>query len=226
MATTADIKALGKDAIEGAARSAKAKGDFLKCLVATTQNKLGFPIPSRSVHRPKLTETERQEQLMALREVYAEFYAVLVETASSPGKKKEDVLSEVNFAATSKSELTTWLKAGHDLRTLVPAKVSKGSLRKEKKARRVSVADRVVSLAASLAEEAVKLSNSDKDKARDAVQRAMAQLAAIMDDIGIRTTKDVETAVREGRPVNIEGNKMFPLAALVPATATANRVAA
>lgn len=221
LATPADMRDLGAKSAQGLKLVTHVGSTFLKCLVANTQAALDITPRLRTVSRDAISDEERSEQNKAIKGVFQSFYENFVE--GLPADVKRDKLrlkSAVAFAHSARSELKTWLQAGHDVTTLAPAKVTKSLLRTEKKAvleklngraRRVKPEARLQQLAANLAEEAVRLSNSDKATARRIVQGAMEQLGTILTDVGIRAVSDIRVATRERKPYENRGTTYFPL---------------
>lgn len=221
VATPADMRELGAKSAQGLKLVTHVGSTFLKCLAAVTQVECGIEPRQRAVPRDPISDEERGLQLKAMKGVFQSFYESLLEGLPADVKRdKVKLKSAVSFAHSSRSELKTWLQAGHDITTIAPAKVTKSLLRKEKtaalekengRAKRVKPEARLQQLAANLAAEAVRLSNSDKATARRVVQTAMEQLGAILTDVGIRTVSDIRVATRDRKPYENRGSIYFPL---------------
>lgn len=238
LAVPADIHELAQKSAQGQKLVTHVGSTFLKCLTANTQAALGIEPRQRSVPRPPISDEERAEQNKAMKGVFQSFYESLLEGLPVDVKRdKKQLKSRVAFAHSARSELKTWLQAGHDVTTLAPAKVTKNFLREEKKAvlekangraKRVKPEARLQQLAANLAAEAVRLSNSDKTAARRIVRTAMEQLGAILTDVGVRTVSDIRVATRERKLYENRGSMYFPLpqSPLTADSASANAKAA
>lgn len=238
VAKPADIKQLARDATNGDNLVKRAKGYFFKCLVANSQVECGGKPRLRAAPDKRLSKKERRVQLRAVRKVYKGFLAELLEAIGPveldperPELSKAEVLrSKTNFARSAKSTIVRYIDEGHDLLALCAAKVTKNALVIErKKVKRGPPEARAITLAASLAQEATRLAESDKAAARRILEGAMSQLATALADSGIRiTAKPADLTKDNPRPVDIEGTKYFPAVPprMQPDTAVANQRAA
>ena len=131
VATTADIEALARQNLEAREAHVAVRSTYLRALVSTAQHELAKHGHTRALH---VVET-----------VHAGFYAIILRVAITPEIRDSERLAQAErtkrslernrrtgFARSAKSTLMHWLKVpGHDLRSLVAAKVTKRGLAME-----------------------------------------------------------------------------------------------
>lgn len=214
--TDADIATLTKEVLTAADEIETGRSTYLRWLVADTQTELGAE-PPKIRRKPKVLEANEIEgQLAALNKVHERFYAVVTKTASealAPAMKDraQELNRRTNFARSSVSTVRTWIKAGNDVTTLAPARVTKSQLAAPAKTPKPPSTKRLKSRAATQSKELVKtlllLSESDKDAAASELQLVIGQLVDEMVRLGVAATKDAAKAITEHRPLSIKGSE-------------------
>lgn len=219
IATESDIQDLTKRRISASKQLDNSSETYLKVLVATTQAELGSSPRQRQV-RGEVAADDIPIQLAALEAVHTRFYAVVIATlqASLTGRNvKTQAQRKATKERTYKHLVRSWIKAGHDVRTLAAAKVTKPMLERELpdrpaaaqaktlKRRALGVADRLVALAG----EAAKTDRPSAVEALDAVMSLLGQQMASL--AGPATTKP-DIAIRDGRPFRRGGSVFWPVA--------------
>lgn len=178
---------------------------YLRTLLTATQGELGKK------------GQEAPVQLAALKTVHERFYALVLDAAEPfvpKGTKDRPVAlhNRANFARTSLSALRGHVRAGGDLATLSPAKVTKASLRvragpvRPLTARRWRI--RAESQSKALVATIIGLADTDKAAAVEEIQLVLGQLTSQLMAMGVVATKDAMQSVGEHRPLRI-GKTLF-----------------
>lgn len=178
---------------------------YLRTLLAATQAELG-----KKGQEPPV-------QLAALKTVHERFYALVLDAAEPfvpKGTKDRAVAlhARANFARTSLSALRGHVRAGGDLATLTPAKVTKASLKvRAGPARPLTVRRwkiRAEAQSKALVATILGLADADKGAAVEEIQLVLGQLTSQLMAMGLVATKDALQSVGEHRPLRI-GKTLF-----------------
>lgn len=133
VATPEDVAVITRDVLAAQKQGSQGRRTYLCALVGTTIAEITGDKPRvRSGEIAKLSEAERLEQLAALEAVNERFYAVVVKVArdkiEGPDRGGRELNRRTTFARTSLSAVRRWIKAGHDITSLVPGRVTKRML--------------------------------------------------------------------------------------------------
>lgn len=134
IATDADIAKIARAIASADTEADSGRASYLKVLIATTQHELdpAAPVRVRTTKSAKLNEAETEKQLAALAAVHERFYSIILkETSALIGEGKGravEVNRLTNFARTALYSVRTWVRAGKDITSLAPARVTKSSL--------------------------------------------------------------------------------------------------
>lgn len=228
IATPDDIEHLARRHMEALAGGATLRLTYLRALVATAQADLGLKPGKTS---KKTTPETLKTQLAAVDKTHDRFYTSVLQgveaglpavdpEAGRVRDRKQLMHRRANFARSAKSTLRAWLKAGHDLATLIPQKVTKYALavavtRKAKVSSAVGpTVERWVGRLRRLLRAAVK---TDKEGTVTALENAMTGLAQELLSFGVTPTRSAAAAARERRPFRTAKGVFWPTAA-EPAT--------
>jgi hypothetical protein len=228
VATPADIKALTAEQMNAIGTSNRGRTTYLRAVIATTQDTLGITPKARSQGQPvKLTKEVKSAQLEALEATHDKFYkAVIAAIEENPveeenGKattSKAAVTRRATFARTAMSTIRSWVKHGHDLSTLFPAKVTKHAItlptgqRRQRKPSAKRLVTAVQSQVKELIVTLLALSEVDKAKAISEEQTVIGQLSEQLIELGVVATRDAGVALAEGRPLKLgsgRGTQIF-----------------
>lgn len=228
IATNADIEDITRRRLSAFIQASQSQDTYLKALTATTIVELGEKPRARIAGKPdELTPDEIKAHLVALENVHQRFYAIVLKAIlESPvvvlgPNRKSAAQRKATFARTSKSMLRSWIRAGHDVRGLVAARVTKPMLMREipdapkpraatLRRRAMGLGDRLVSLVGSAPK-------ADRPVALTALESVMQLLAHQMTEMGATISSRPETAVREGRPFKRGSTVYWPIAPGQPA---------
>lgn len=217
IASDADIASLAKSIVSGQLMSEGGRRDYLKILLASTIDALGAKPKVRQGRPAKLDEPAMLKQTETLEATHTRFYAIIVrETASliPAGKERATELNaRTAYARVAVSRLRAYAKSGADLTALVPAKVTRDTIRvKQRTPRAVSsgrLKQRAERESKALMATFIGLADSDKPSAVAEIQLLMGQLAHQLVHLGVAaSTKDAEQAAREHIPLKV-GKTLF-----------------
>ena len=189
-----------------------ARATYLKALTATTIAELGAPVRLRAGKGATLSADDISNHVAAFEKVHQRFYAVVLKTIGEGPPKERN--ARANFARSAASTLRRWIKAGNDVRSLAPARVTKASLRVGGGAGRGGrpPARRVEAMAGRLTAGAEELAKTDKAAAIAAVEGAMTKLAALLVALGGQPTRNPQKAIDEHIPFKTGRNVFWPAA--------------
>lgn len=227
VATPADIEELTRRRLSASIQAAQSQDTYLKALTATTIVELGEKPRARAAGKPdELTPDEIKAHLVALENVHQRFYAIvlkaILEGPAELGRNRKTMAQrKATFARTSKTTLRSWIKAGHDVRGLVAARVSKTMLVRETpdapkpkaatlRRRAMGLGDRLVLLVGSAPK-------ADRPAALTALESVMQMLAYQMTEMGATISSKPEAALRDGRPFKRGSTVYWPIAPGQPA---------
>lgn len=133
VATLEDVAEITRTVFAAQSQNSEGRATFLRSIVATTQAELNATPRKRAPASPvKLSAEETAEQLAALESVGARFLKIVTKTArelitgADPGGL---ILNKrTNFARSSLSVIRKWVRAGHDITSLVASRVTKAAL--------------------------------------------------------------------------------------------------
>lgn len=200
-----DVTAIAQTIFRATDDATTGRTTYLRTLLAATQGELGKK------------GQEAPVQLAALKTVHERFYALVLNAAEPfvpKGTKDRAVAlhARANFARTSLSALRGHVRAGGDLATLSPAKVTKASLRvragpaRPLTARRWRI--RAEAQSKALVATIIGLADTDKAAAVEEIQLVLGQLTTQLVSLGVVSTKDAIQSVGEHRPLRI-GKTLF-----------------
>lgn len=212
-----DIRALAKAHRSASATIADVPRTFLRALVATTIHTLDVPVRVRFGKVAKLDADGQAAQLAALQKVYDPWYAVVVEEESEglpAGKgRAEELNRRTNRYRTQLRAARNWIKAGNDLTSVAPGRITKRSL---DVAPRVRPPDpgRVKKRTEKRSKDAVaalmELATVDKVAAVHEIELLMGQLQSQLLELGTSApTRDPKLAMAEHRPLKLKGGALF-----------------
>jgi hypothetical protein len=215
IATASQIEALVRQRIEGGNFIAESRTTYLRCLLATAQDRLGIS-PKAVRTGSKVDEATLKQHALALEEVHEVFYAAVQKaaketaiTSEEPRPKADVIASRIVFARSAYSTARNWLMRGkHPLNSIVAAKATKASLVAATPKRegtssmaRVKVLKLAPIMASgkALLERIVEAAKADKDAAIAALHDLLNLLSRGFDDLGqnavsIRKAVDSTTA--------------------------------
>lgn len=181
------------------------RNTYLRTLLTATQAELGKK------------GQEAPVQLAALKTVHERFYALVMDAAEPfvpKGTKDRPVAlhNRANFARTSLSALRGHVRAGGDLATLSPAKVTKAALKvragpvRPLTVRRWKI--RAEAQSKALVATVMGLADTDKAAAVEEIQLILGQLTNQLMTMGVVSTRDALQSVGEHRPLKI-GKTLF-----------------
>lgn len=189
------------------------RGIYLKMTIATVQSDLGVAVRERAAPkgRFKISDELREEHLKAVDKVTGMFYApILKKLADLPANERN---ARSVYARIAKTRLRAWIKAGGDIRTLAAARTTYPTLKVETEAGSRTpeqITTAMVRSADSLATSATALAETDKQAAVEAIETVMAQLAASLTDLGVKSTQDPKVAINERRPFRLKEGMFWP----------------
>jgi hypothetical protein len=159
-------------------------------MVGTTIHELGVPVRQRMAKQSgPLKPEDIETQLAAFEVVNGRFYAIVLKTLGESEGTARQRNARTNFARSSASTVRKYIRTGHDLTCLVPAKVTKELLRVDVETRQPTL-KRAEAMTNRLVEYAKTL---DKEAAIDAIRHAMNQLSNLLLQYGTEfTTKPDE----------------------------------
>jgi len=187
LATDAQVATLAKEYVTNADGADKARGTYLRILVAHSLREL-----QKGSHK----RHTQAESLGAVEAAHAHLYAVIVEAVLTPDVKPDpDASTEerarrtqernrrTTFARTSKSALVAFIKAGGRLVTLTPEDVTRDALTRFARAARegpAALPDRVNATVERLEALVKKLMEEDPAAAKEIVDGLSVELHAIV----------------------------------------------
>lgn len=203
--TPADMEALTQDSIQAARTGRTVRGTYLKVVVATTQAELDINVRRRAVKMPQPDEEEMKGQMRVMVAVHKRFYASVLKVAreNKPRNAKE-MNKWTNFARSAKTKLKKWMLAGNDLRSLVPAKLTHAELEVSRPNRgwtRDRFQKRTDAWAGHLVAAATAYAKEDRETVVATLESTVAQLTALLADLGTAVTAGGAAAIRAHRPV-------------------------
>jgi len=216
VAADSDVEHVAQTIIQAAQAHEAGRGNYLRMLIATTQQALGVePRKRQSGKQPKLDEDGIAKQLNALSDVHERFYAVVTKVVSAAVPTGKDRALEINrktnFARTAMSVVRRWIKAGNDLTALVPKAVTKAQLAVAATPRAISaqaLATKAERESKSLMATILGLVDADKGKAVEELQLLLGQITTQLVTLGVAATKDAAASYAEQRPLRI-GKMLF-----------------
>jgi hypothetical protein len=217
IASDADIASLAKAIISGSMQSEGGRRDYLKVLLASTIDALGAKPRARQGRPAKLDEPAVLKQSETLEATHTRFYAIILRetTALIPhGKERAtDLNKRTAYARVAVSRLRAYAKSGADLTALVPARVTRETLRVSQATPRAVSGGRLKARAEreskALMATFIGLADTDKPSAVSEIQLLMGQLAQQLVQLGVVTsTKDATQAAREHIPLKV-GRTLF-----------------
>ena len=137
---------------------------------------------------------------------------------AQPAGRKVPIARRATFARTAMSTIRSWVKHGHDLSTLFPAKVTKHAItlptgqRRQRKPSAKRLVTAVQSQVKELIVTLLALSEVDKAKAISEEQTVIGQLSEQLIELGVVATRDAGVALAEGRPLKLgsgRGTQIF-----------------
>lgn len=225
MMTEAQIETLAAERTQSLVAVDTSDGTYLRAIVTGAQSKLG---PKRG-KRPN-----DNTQLDAIEAIAVPFYAAVLRgvvtteialdanmEAGEVSRRTRERNRRATFARTAKSTLATWVKSGGDIRGLDVAKLTKTELRTAITAARgergLTVASRVEKAQGAIL---AAVAREGPDAQREHLERVIAALQAVLDEVPETGTDHGTTAIIRGRspetPATFRGHVRR-----VPATARA-----
>jgi hypothetical protein len=187
LATDEQVAALAKEYVASATSAENARGTYLRILLAHAL---------RELHKGSHKRHTAAEALGAIETAHSHLYTVVTEATLTPDVTPDPDASDVerrrrtqernrrtNFARSSKSDLTNFVKAGGRLVTLTPETVSRDELRRFARAAREgpkALPDRVASAVERLETLVRQLMEQDPDGAREVVEGLQLELQTIV----------------------------------------------
>lgn len=221
VATDEDIRDIASGFLDALSNADGSRRSYLRALIGTTQHELGITPRTRPGKPQKLDDETLAKHLAVLEAVHERFYKIVFQTTAEkipPGPNKpKEVNRRTNYARTSMFAIRTWIRAGNDISTLVPAKVTKGMLAVQKKRRRPStsrLATRAERQTAQLLRTVKILASTDREAAVSELEALMRKLAAQITELGARPTRDPREAAAEGRPLRVGSTVFLPARAV------------
>lgn len=218
VASESAIEALTTSLLTAVAAAEGERRTYLRCLVGTTIDELGASQRVRMAAPGRLSEEEIAGQLAAFEKVNTRFYTAVIKAASAAlpagTEKPRELNRRTNFARTSASALRGWIRAGKDVTTLAAARVTKSALVVERpKAKRARVTPaqlraQIGHRAKALLADVRTLMRADRELAIGQLQSLIGQFARLT---GATPTRDVDTAIAEGRPLQTKGAVFVPM---------------
>lgn len=212
VATPAQIGELTTNILNATATADSGFSTYLRALVATTQKELGAP---QRLHRTKeqaMTEESTDAQLAALEAVHTRFYEAVVAAASATVPRGVELNGRTNFARSSVSTVRTWLKAGHDITSIVPGKLTKSMLYVEAQPRALSarrLVTRVERTSKALVTAVLALAETDPETAAQELELVLAQLQAQLTEIAVAPTQPPERPPKEPTQTQVLRSRGF-----------------
>lgn len=203
VATPADVETLARQQIAGATVPAT----YLRVLIATTQSELGTEPRQRTTKVGKIDADTIQLHLTTLEAVHERFYAIVLRVAQETYRGARERNVATNFARTALSTLRSWMRAGHDIRDLAAARVSKESLRRATPRRsRAGPAPRtlirrVETMTQRLDAVVSAVPEAGRAEMRPAIEAAIQKLASYLMAWGGPAVREPVVAAREHRPL-------------------------
>lgn len=223
VATEDDIRTLASDFVAALSSANGSKLHYLRALIGTTVHELGAPSRQRSIQGAKIKDDDvRTQHLAALESVHGRFYTVIKETTakelahlpSAGGKRGDEVNRKCNYARTALYAIRGWMRAGNDITTLAPGKVTKESLDIPNRPRRRPSTSRLTTRAESqtrmLFATMKTLAAVDKEAAAGELDALMKRIAAMAVELRGAATKDPRRASAEGVPLRAAGQLFMP----------------
>jgi hypothetical protein len=216
VAGKADATALASQMFDGQSATDTVPRMYLRAVVATTIHELEEPLRQRTGRVAKIDETEQARQSNALEKVIELLYPpVVAHYREKLGKvTAEELNSRTGWARGAHRDVRNWIRAGQDLRTLAPAKLIKANLAVKTGAKRAPSAarakQRVETRSKDLVASLLELASIDKDAAVAEMTLLVGQLAAQMEELGVKYTKDAKQAAAEHRPFRVGKSVFFP----------------
>jgi hypothetical protein len=204
VAIPADMEALTRDSIQAARTGKTVRGTYLKVVVATAQAELDINVRKRAVKMPQPDEEAIRDQMRVMVAVHKRFYAIVLKVAreNKPRNAKE-MNKWTNFARTAKAKLKKWMLAGNDIRSLVPAKLTHADLEVSRPNRgwtRDRFQKRASAWAGHLVAAATAYAQEDRETAVATLETTVAQLTALLAEIGTAPRQSSAATIREHRP--------------------------
>jgi hypothetical protein len=222
VATEQDVAAITRSYLTAINSQNAAKSTYLRALVATVQSEFTTDQPVKRSPPAEVVSAS----IKVLDAVHERFYATVIGVIGETdidddvkkGSKADKLHRRAVFARTAASTLRRWIRAGHDVRNLKAAAVTKAALLTARKAREVSAAGgpvnpikRALQLGDQIAELATDLASTDRAGAIDALESAMARLAQALMDLGGRATTQAELAVKNHRMLKTAEGVFWPV---------------
>lgn len=217
LATDADISNLASGMRESQSATDTIPRTYLRAVIAVTIEALGAEQRQRNGKVVKLDEDEQARQLEALEKTLARFYPLVVKRYNDglpPGPKRAEELNRLtNWARSAALVVRNWIRAGNDLRTVAAAKATKASLAVTPRARAPSpgrIKARVERASKDLIARMLELASVDRATAISEIELAIGQLAAQLEELGVKPTRDAGEAAKEHRPLRVGKSVFFP----------------
>lgn len=207
VASAQDIEEITQQSLDATALGGTSRMTYLRALVGTTQQQLGFTQTRRRGIPPAMDEAETHRQLEALEIVQERFYqAVMKAVQATPllederGQDRSAIFNRrATFARTAKATVKAWITSGHNLKGLVAAKVTKYALQAEVVQRRVvgrAPSQRFLTGVTSRLLRRIKTAKSPEDSIR-LLEGVINQLVSGLMELGVETTTRLEDAIRD-----------------------------
>lgn len=227
--TPADMEALTQDSIQAARTGRTVRGTYLKVVVAVTQAELDISVRRRAVKMPQPNEEEMRGQMRVMVAVHKRFYAVVLKVARENKPRNAVEMNKwTNFARSAKAKLKRWMLAGNDIRALVPAKLTHADLEVSRANRgwtRDRFQKRAGKWAGHLVAAATAYAKEDTQTAIATLESAVAQLTALLADLGTAASKSGAATIRAHRPVKAGKTSWSPKRRETDITEIKNRAA-
>lgn len=217
VANDADIRTLAKAHKSASEAMRNVPRVYHRAIVATTIHELGVAIRVRFGKVQKLKPEEQTTQLAALQKVHDRFYAIVLEEESEglpAGKGRAQELNRrTNYARTALRAARNWIKAGNDLTSVAPGRITKGSLDVTPRARIPSpgrVKKRAEKASKLTVATLMELATVDKVAAAQEMELLIGQLQTQLLELGTSTpTRDPKQAIAEHRLLRAKGGALF-----------------
>lgn len=213
VATDAQVEALAHDMYTTNTRAQRIDGIYLRVLIAGCQAQLGAPASKR---RKSAGDIEAQNTV--LESVHDRFYAAVLRGVTTPEIAADASLEPAErqrrslernrrstFARTAKSTLLAYVKAGGDLRSVAVEKATKANLRAFVQPQLMTAGAKLARAQTAFVAAATKCAEETPEQAKAILERAMAELRALLNSLD-----EVPTHAEPRRARTVVGEAYVP----------------
>lgn len=219
VATPAEVETLAAAIIDGVQSTESGRSTYLRTLIATTQSELGMKARLRNASSSaKLPEATIDLHLKAFESVAKRFGDAVSRVAKATVPMPDAALlrSRTGFARSAASTVRSYIRSGADVSLLAAHSVTKSSLHVAvPRARRRAMSEvrlqaQIARLTNRLEASCKSLAGIDRDRARAALQPALAQLASVVMRSS-RPLNDMTQAVEQNAPFRSHDMTYIPI---------------